>query len=221
MADPQKRAALYVDGFNLYHSINDLNQPFLKWLSLWRLGEIIIPAQSERLVKVVVCTAFYPGSSQKRWRHEQFLNALRATKVECIMGHYVNEDANCRGCGDTWKKPTEKESDINLALSLINDGWLDLYDKAYLLSGDSDQAATAKSFRAQFKKKELVTVSTPGRNFSTHIIPYVDHKIQLNVDHLEKAIFPQIVINPDGLSGRRPKEYDPPNGWVHPDNRPK
>ena len=46
------RAAFYVDGFNLYHPINDLGKPYLKWLDLWALGEHLIPGRSEGVVKV-------------------------------------------------------------------------------------------------------------------------------------------------------------------------
>ena len=34
-----KRVACYVDGFNLYHAIDDLRKPHLKWVNLWALAE--------------------------------------------------------------------------------------------------------------------------------------------------------------------------------------
>lgn len=216
------RSALYVDGFNMYHALNDYALPYLKWLSLFKLGQIIIPSETEELVKAVFCTAYYPGSSEKRWRHDQYLNALRATGVTCALGHYVTDPIECRAdCGKIWSKRTEKEGDINLALHLFNDAWMDVYDHAYLLTADSDQAATAKLFRSQFPDKKLTTVAPPGRNFSVHITNHANAKLQLNLDHIERAIFPAVVINPTGSSGRRPREYDPPPGWVHPDDRPK
>lgn len=71
----QIRAALYIDGFNLYHAIDDLKEPFLKWVNYWKIGETIIPSKSQRLVAVTYCTAFYPGDSGKKWRHEQVIGA--------------------------------------------------------------------------------------------------------------------------------------------------
>jgi hypothetical protein len=60
------RAALYVDGFNLYHAIDDLQLDYLKWLNLWKLGELLIPSMSETLAKVVYCTAIC-SDDPKRW----------------------------------------------------------------------------------------------------------------------------------------------------------
>lgn len=214
------RAALYIDGFNLYHSVKDLNEPFLKWCNLWRLGEIVIPSQSEKLVKVVFCTAYYPGDSQKRWRHDQFMNALRNVGVDCVLGHYIHEKRNCRDCGHTWDQPNEKASDLNLGLSVLTDARENVFDRAYLLTADSDQAATARFLKETVKGKSLITVAPPGRNFSANIDKFADGRIALTRDHIERCIFPATVLGKNGQApGRRPREYDPPADWVHPDNR--
>jgi hypothetical protein len=214
------RSAFYVDGFNLYHAVADLGEPFLKWLNLWKLAQTLIPSRSEALVKVVFCTAYYPGSQDKRFRHEEYIAALKNCGVSVVMGHYVHEPRNCRSCGHEWRKPTEKETDINLALSLYEDAAENIYDKAYLLTADSDQAATARFFRRAFPEKELTTVSPPGRNFSVHITPLANGgKIALNRDHIEKSLLPPVVLG-DGRAARRPREYEPPAGWFHPDKRP-
>ncbi|WP_379063418.1 NYN domain-containing protein [Mesorhizobium sp. UC22_110] len=214
------RAALYVDGFNLYHAVKDLNEPFLKWCNLWRLGEIIIPQKSETLVRVVLCTAYYPGDPQKKWRHDQFLNALRVHGVDCILGHYIQEEWECRNCADIRQKPTEKASDLNLGLSVITDAWRDVFDRAYLLTADSDQAATARFLQETNAEKSLITVAPPGRNFSANIEKYCVGRIQITRDHLERCVMPAVVLNNNGNNhGRRPREYEPPKGWIHPDQR--
>ena len=79
------RTALFVDGFNLYHSIDELRDDRLKWLSLWALGERIINRRSEVLVHCEYFSAFanhlqnrYPDVIQ---RHQTYVAALRATGV--------------------------------------------------------------------------------------------------------------------------------------------
>lgn len=210
------RAAVYIDGFNLYHSIDDLKLPFLKWLDLVKLGNLIIPKATETLVKTVYCTAFHPGDSQKRWRHEQYLNALKVAGATSIFGHYIHEPKDCKACGSEWKQPNEKESDINLALSIFNDARLNVFDTAYLITADSDQAATAKMLRECFPGKKLVTVSPPGRNFSTHILANATSSIALNQGHLERCLFSAMVFKEGEKMGRRPREYNPPDGWQPP-----
>lgn len=46
----QRRVAVYVDGFNLYHAIDELNVPKLKWLNLDALARSLLRPQ-ETLVK--------------------------------------------------------------------------------------------------------------------------------------------------------------------------
>ena len=50
----------YIDGFNLYHSIDELGRPELKWLNLWSLAESLI-RKNEELVEVNYFSAYTPG----------------------------------------------------------------------------------------------------------------------------------------------------------------
>jgi hypothetical protein len=34
-----RRVIVYIDGFNLYHAIDDLRKPWLKWLDLQAMAE--------------------------------------------------------------------------------------------------------------------------------------------------------------------------------------
>lgn len=215
------RAAFYVDGFNLYHAINDLSEPFLKWCNLRRLAEIIVPQQSEVVVKIVYCSAFYPGDSQKKWRHQQYINALKLHGVDVILGHYVHQVMECRSCDERWQQPSEKQTDINIALSLFNDARLDYYYKAYLISADTDQASTVRFVKDNFPHKKVVPVVPPGRNPSQHINSFTTERpIKLNRNHIERSVMGESLFEPGAPVIRRPREYAPPAGWVHPDRRP-
>lgn len=209
-------AGLYIDGFNLYHSITNYEEPHLKWLNLRRLGELIIDSTNETLGPVVFCTAYYPGDEQKKFRHNEYLNALRVADVSPIMGHYIKEPMSCRNCDNEWEKPTEKASDVNLALHLFNDARHNRFHTAYLLTADSDQSATAKMFRDEFPEKKFITVSPPGRNISHNIFSYSHGKVSLTKEHIEKCLFPLIAFREGMPAGRRPREYAPPDGWTPP-----
>ncbi len=58
-------------------------------------------------------------------------------------------------------KTEEKGSDVNLAVHLLNDAWLDLYDCAVIVSNDSDLAESLALVKAQNKKK--IGLITPGK----------------------------------------------------------
>jgi hypothetical protein len=101
-------------------------------------------------------------------------------------------------------------------LHLFNDARLNRYQTAYLLTADSDQAATAKMFGECFPEKRFITVSPPGRNISQNIFSYSDGKFSLQKEHLEKSLFPLMVHTAGMRAGRRPREYEPPAGWTPP-----
>jgi len=213
-----ERTAFYIDGFNLYHAINDLGANHLKWNSLWGLAQGLIQSRSQQLEKVVFCTAYYPGDTGKRARHERYIKAQRHHGVTIVMGHYVREDMSCRDCGHLWKKPTEKETDINVAISLIDDAHRDVFDHAYLVTNDSDQAATTKFFAQRFTTKKLTIVCPPGRIHSKHLLDASSHSLTLTTEHLEKSVMDHMIHAADGLIVR-PHEYAPPPDWVHPKAR--
>jgi hypothetical protein len=208
---PSPRGALYIDGFNLYHAICGHKENFLKWLNLWRLGEILCDRAQFKLVKVVFCTALTDWDSPSKRRHITYNNALIASGVSVIKGHHiVDPDSG---------KTTEKQSDVNLALSVFCGAMDDVYDAAFLLTADSDQAATGRFLGDRFPNKGLFSVSPPNRPSPKKLLPFCKGAFSLSVELIEHALFRGTVLGRHGLIVR-PKEYDPPHGWVHPDLRP-
>lgn len=204
------RAAFYIDGFNLYHAIDDLQQNHLKWLNMWALAELLIPSKSETLEKIVWCTAIRTDDPQKMLRHRQYIAALKGTGITCLVGHFSKEDRDCRNCGETWQAPVEKQGDVNLAIALIDDAYNDVFDHAYLVTSDSDQAATVKLMAERFPKKKVTTVSPPGRSHCKEILAITPHKIALNQSQIERCLLPKQVIVGGQHIATRHASYDPP-----------
>ena len=70
-------------------------------------------------------------------------------------------------------KTEEKGSDVNLALHLLNDTWLDLYDCAVVVSNDSDLAESLKLVKIQHKK--VIGLITPHKTHpSKELMQYAD-----------------------------------------------
>lgn len=204
---------MYVDGFNLYHPIHEMGEPYLKWASLWALGKLICRPHGAKLVRVVFCTAVPDDNAGKRDRHNTFNAAQRACGVTVVKGHHVVDPET--------QKRSEKQSDINVALNLILDGVDDVYDMAILVSADSDQAATARVFGERFPDKRLLAVAPPGRRVPDKVMPYAFASFTLTKSHIDECVMRE---NVTGLTGRqipRPTEYAPDATWLHPDDRPK
>jgi hypothetical protein len=206
----ENRAAFYIDGFNLYHPIHEMNEPHLKWANLWKLGELICEPHGAKLVKVVFCTAVPAHLPESRDRHNTFNAAQRANGVHIVPGHHIHD-------GEKWN---EKQSDINVALHLILDGVDDIYDMAILLSADSDQAATAKIFKERFAGKRLLAVAPPTKSVPNKVHPYCFDHFSLPKLMMERCVMGESVAGKTGAI-MRPPEYARPDNWVHPDDRPK
>lgn len=210
----RKRAAIYYDGFNLYHAVDAYKRPYLKWLDLKALGRALAP-KDEVVKRVVWCSAFRPQSKSKMKRHDDYMQALKARGVVARMGHFVSALDGCNSCGHTWHLSIEKQGDVNLALSIAADAEDNLFDVCYLVTADGDHAATARYLKERFPKKKLVLVSPPGRFPNKHILLYADAHIEIEREHLEASLLPQAVRHKKKLLAppeiiERPQAYDPP-----------
>ena len=223
-AEPQ-RAALYVDGFNLYHAIDALNQPHLKWLDLAALGNRVLNRRTQRLVKVHYFTALKPGAFEKNKRHREYITALKYFNVAVHEGHFIKDAVDCRKCGHVWDKPQEKETDVSIALHLVDDAYQDVFDVAYLLTANSDQGATARMMKRRFPTKALVSLVPPGMEASKAILSHTSLKQKITIEFLEDCLLPAFTMmgpkENQSVAFRRPSNYDPPKGWLPPVERRK
>ena len=214
------RGGLYVDGFNLYHAINDIGKPYLKWLSLRRLGNRLMKPFDADVEEIAFCTAFFPGDFGKQKRHDAYVAALRAESVRVIMGHTTKEDVDCRACGNVWKQPREKATDINVALSLFEAATNDRIDIAFLITADTDQVATLKFMGQLYPEKPVVILTPPGRPTHAHLQSLAFKSVKISETDLDLSILPAMITPLVGRLVTRPEPYTPPPGWMHPDERP-
>jgi len=207
-----ERAAFYIDGFNLYHAIDDLRQPWLKWVDLRALAEMVIPRRSEAVAKVVWCSALATHKPHKMIRHRAYHAALMSLGVECVMGNFKRRPiTRCHNCRNEWQTYEEKESDVNLAIHLLNDAHRDVFDHAYLVTSDSDLAAVVRVFRKEFPQKRLTSVATPSRHHAGAIAQLATGTMKLTVSQIGRCLLPKDIISAKGeVIAARPTEYDPP-----------
>ncbi len=66
------------------------------------------------------------------------------------MGVFKAKDRACRNCESAWTDHEEKETDVNIALHLLRDAHQDRFDRALLISGDSDLVPAVRMVRALF-----------------------------------------------------------------------
>lgn len=131
------RVACYIDGFNFYHSLDDLQKPHLKWVDLWALSKSLCRG-GETLEKVAYFSAFATWRPEAYARHRQYVAALKNSGVECHMARFSEQKARCVKCGATWKRHEEKETDVHFSLTFLEDAIDDVFDRAIVISADGD-----------------------------------------------------------------------------------
>lgn len=215
----KRRAVLYVDGFNLFHALLDQGRREWLWLDLRALGRGLIDPM-ERLAGVTWVGAHRPqgrGRMEAMFRYEQ---ALRARRVRCLMGHFIVHSDGCRACGHSWISATEKQSDVNLALSVAADAAADRFDTAYLLTTDGDHAATARFVREGYPRKRVVAVAPPGRAHNRQIAVWSDDLVGIGPNLLARSMLPDRLKTPRGWIERPLAWSAPPSLPPPPDPAP-
>ncbi len=169
------RTYIYIDGFNFYYgAVKDT--PY-KWLNFKKLFEHLLDSK-HKILSIKYFTAIVTGKIDpgQPIRQKTFLRALQKylPEISIHYGEFLSHNVfkplaypiNKNLFGKNIKfvnviKTEEKGSDVNLALHLLNDAWLDLYDCAVVVSNDSDLAESLKLVKIQHKK--VIGLITPHK----------------------------------------------------------
>lgn len=206
-----QRTHIYIDGFNLYYR-GIKNTPY-KWLDLKSLCQKVL-APTHKIESIKYFTAIVSGKDdpKKPIRQQTYIRALEkyTPEISVYYGYFLSNS--------TWlplAKPSsdqkyiqvikteEKGSDVNLAIHLLNDAWLNKYDCAVIISNDSDLAEAINLVKQQHKKK--IGLILPPRC-------YPSKKLMSKVDFI-KGIRKNAIISsqlPDTIPGTN---IHKPNTW--------
>jgi uncharacterized LabA/DUF88 family protein len=193
-AKPPYRTIVYIDGFNFYYGA--VRGTPWKWLDPVSLFQKLLGSQNQ-LVKIRYFTARVqpsPSDPQVNVRQDTYLRALHSycPLVQLHYGHFL-------------RHPEEKGSDVNLAIHLLNDAWLDAYDCAVIVSNDSDLAESMSLVKAQTRKLiGLVTPGAPVRKTSKELSTHADFVKPIRRWMLEQSLLPDPL---PGTTIRKPPNW--------------
>jgi len=200
-----KRSIFLIDGFNFYHSINTPQYYKYKWLDFSKLATLLIKGK-ETIVGIYFFTAFAYWNQDKTKRHDILIKALESVGVETVYGQFKEKDILCHICNRWFSKHVEKQTDVNIATYLFKLAAKDLYDRAYIISGDSDLVPAISAIKELYSDKEIGIVIPFGRH--THLLKNIcDFKIRLRTRALDLCIFSEEIILNDGTKLVRPSSW--------------
>jgi uncharacterized LabA/DUF88 family protein len=216
MSDP-KRVMAFIDGYNFYHSVLEMirschgaNRQDLKWVNLWRLMEVFLAPSREKLTGVHYFSAYATWKPDAMIRHRAFVKALKHVGVTVKMGSFKESKKRCRNCGSEWPERNEKGSDVNLALELLSQAQQGSFDKALVLTADTDLIPAIQMVREKFPSLEIFAMLPRQRYVAAHAMRHVcNGAYKLQIYHLESCLFPEEITLSDGTIVKRPEKYVP------------
>jgi uncharacterized LabA/DUF88 family protein len=189
----------YVDGFNLYHAIDQLGKNELKWLNLKELAKTYLQAHDE-LVRVCYFTAVHLYSPQKAQRHQIYIDALRAVGVEVIASNFQRVDKYCNGYDRYCKFSEEKRTDVALATAYLADAMRGVVERIIIVTADSDQIPSVNAVQVHCPLTSIELAPPPGRAAQAKELAnmFTKKPKEITAGRLGGCLFPRNVINDNG-----------------------
>jgi uncharacterized LabA/DUF88 family protein len=204
MNDHKEKVIVYIDGFNLYFGMTS-KFTNIKWLNIWELAEDLLKPHQE-LVDVKYFTSMVSNNTEKEQRQRTYISALRTTNTKIIFGHYKSRPKTCKSCGHSWRNNEEKMTDVNIAVNMLVDAIHNRYDKALLISGDSDLVPPIKAIHSNFPEKKVVVAFPPNRH-NNSVKNVAKGSFILGRTKFTKNQFPDSIKTVDGFTISRPKKW--------------
>ena len=204
-----RRTYVCVDGFDPYYGV--LKETAWRWIDPSTLFATILQPRHE-ILSVKYFTARIsgrPDDQSKPQRQDAYIRALQhyRPEVEVYFGHFLTNRVRMpleRPAGNRRTaqviKTEEKGSDVNLAVHLLNNGWLDAYDCALVVSNDSDIAESMRLVKSQHGKR--IGLITPGtRSPSRQLLAHADFARRIWPNALRRSQLPDQI---PGTTVRKP-----------------
>lgn len=192
------RVSFLIDGFNVYHSLADVERRFktkVKWLNLRALCESYLSAMG----KEAAGKDFYYFSAHASHmvardpnivnRHQSYIRALKSVGVQVQLGKFKEKRVKCHHCGQDFKKYEEKETDVSIAVKIFELFHKNECDHIVLLTGDTDLLPAIRTAKDIYGKK--VSVLFPYGRYNAAFDGFVDQQFKIKDNTYAKFQFPE------------------------------
>jgi uncharacterized LabA/DUF88 family protein len=182
------RLAFFIDGFNLYHALDDnIRLHRYKWMDMLKLANLYA-RKDDKVVGVFFYTSFAHWDMKKVERHRKLIKAVELTGVKTVYGKFKRKNRFCPLCRKGYYTFEEKQTDVNIAIDLFRLAMEDVYDTAIVISGDSDQIPSIQAIKKSFPAKKVGVIIPIGRS-SEELKNVCDFHIRMKEMHLRTCRF--------------------------------
>lgn len=200
------RVIAYIDGFNLYHAIDNLHKPWLKWVDLYSLCGGLL-RDGETLIAVKYFSAFATWMPERYVRHRAYVDALVSTGVTTCMSQFKEKPRSCFKCKAQWIGHEEKETDVQIAVTMVADALTNNVDRLIVISADTDLTPAIRTISRLAPKCQVLVAAPPKR---LGICRALNPKFEISGGRIARHLLPAKIERDDGTEIVRPRSYDPP-----------
>jgi len=205
-----RRAIAYIDGFNLYNGLMSRDLGHFRWLDYGALMSAFVQ-DGEVLAQTKVFTSLMTHEPERLARQKLYLRAVeKRGGVEIIAGEFVRKATDCSACGQTYKRPQEKKSDVSLACHLVADAFDHKLDVVFIVSADSDLTPAVELVKQRFGVN-IRLLEVPGRH-SKQLVRLADTHLHVTARMLSAAQLPDPVEYAGG--GKKIRRIYRPAPWA-------
>lgn len=197
----------YIDGFNLYNGLKDRYRRRYLWLDLEALCESLLhPGQQLRAVKYFTAPVRRQPAALRG--QQKFWNALdvHCSSATIIRGRFQEKTVTCRRCASAWITYEEKETDVAIAVALVEDAATRAFDAALIVSADSDFCPAVRAARRLHPAAKVVAAFPPAR-WSDDLRSEADASFTIARTKLAHSLLPEVVYGPGGKPFPRPAKW--------------
>jgi hypothetical protein len=205
-----------VDGFNLYHSLKDAQQESggqTKWMNLQDLcGGLLQAVSSAVHCKVSLSRVEYFSapptfrSAGTQQRYQLYIQALQSTGVNVVLGRFKPKDIVCPLCRQSYVAHEEKETDVSIAIRLVELCMNSACDIIALMSGDTDLAPAIRMSQRLFPSVRIVC-TFPYRRANKELSKLCPGSIAIKRRLCLQNQFNNPLVLPDGSNLHKPSNW--------------
>lgn len=209
------RISVFIDGFNVYHALNDSWDNIKKckkyrnllWLNYRTFAEQFINAD-DHLKNVFYFTAFANWRPSSVIKHKIYVEALKHHNVEIVLGNFKEKPRYCNQCKQSFITHEEKQTDVNISIYLLREAVLDNYDKAIIFGADSDLIPAIKTVKQLYPNKQIgVIIPIERERYSKEIRTECDFYRYTKKKHYERSQLTYQIHLPKGKVLTKPADW--------------
>lgn len=210
------RVTFLIDGFNLYHSARnaskDLGGVSTKWLDIRSLCSeyIYLLGKTAVLHEIYYFSALAAhleaSNPEVTKRHRDFIKCLQSTGVIAELNRFKRKSMRCPSCGHKYARYEEKETDVSIALKLLELFITDSSDTVILVTGDTDLAPAFRTAKRLFSGKRVL-FAFPYKRKNNELAQLAPGSFEIKKERYTQHQFSDPYTLPDGSKVNKPSKW--------------